>query len=121
MTDKTRRIYSAGIDIGSTTAKVVICDGINRVVFARYQRHQGETVKTVRKILQEALDELGNILVQVTVTGSAGMGAGTSEVNILKPRYLANFDNHVSLEIEKWKSWVSGLGLWKKASDFMRR
>jgi len=75
MTDKTQTRYSAGIDIGSTTAKVVICDGNNRVVFARYQRHQGETVKTVRKILQEALDELGNILVQVTVTGSAGMGA----------------------------------------------
>ncbi len=75
MTDKTKTIYSAGIDIGSTTAKVVICHGTNRVVFARYQRHQGETVKTIRKILQEALDELGNILVQVTVTGSAGMGA----------------------------------------------
>ncbi|MBW1931372.1 MAG: hypothetical protein JRJ13_19855 [Deltaproteobacteria bacterium] len=156
MTDKAQTIYSAGIDIGSTTAKVIICDGISRVVFARYQRHQGETVKTVRKILQEALDELGNILVQVSVTGSAGMDAGTSEVNILNrlhfmiigareemgcgagvavrgqmarpffvphiwPKYLADFDNYVSLEIEKWKSWVSGLGLWKKASDFMRR
>jgi len=75
MTDKTKTIYLGGIDIGSTTAKVVIYEGTNRLVFARYQRHQGETVKTVRKILQEALDELGNILVQVTVTGSAGMGA----------------------------------------------
>jgi len=37
------------------------------------------------------------------------------------PKYLADFDNYVSLEIEKWKSWVSGLGLWKRASDFMRR
>ena len=45
MTDKTQTIYSAGIDIGSTTAKVVICVGTNRVVFARYQRHQGETEK----------------------------------------------------------------------------
>ena len=37
------------------------------------------------------------------------------------PRYLANLDYYISPEIEKWKSWVSGLGLWKKASDFIRR
>ena len=36
------------------------------------------------------------------------------------PGYL-DFDYHVSSELEKWKSWVSGLGLWKKASDFVRR
>ena len=37
------------------------------------------------------------------------------------PGYLARFDSYVSPEIEKWKSWVSGLGLWKKASDFVRK
>jgi len=73
MTKQADNLYFTGIDIGSTTAKVVVQDGNNRVVFARYQRHQGETVKTVRKILQEGLAELGNILVQVTVTGSRGV------------------------------------------------
>jgi len=42
-------------------------------------------------------------------------------VSRIWPKYLANFDNHVSLEIEKWKSWVSGLGLWKRASNFVRK
>jgi len=37
------------------------------------------------------------------------------------PGYLARFDSYVSPEIEKWRSWVSGLGLWKKASRFVRR
>jgi len=37
------------------------------------------------------------------------------------PKDTAIFDNYVSLEIEKWKAWVSGLNLWKKASDFIRK
>ena len=75
MVDKRQMSYPAGIDIGSTTAKVVICDSHNRLLFARYQRHQGETVKMTREIVKEAFNELGDIPVQVSVTGSAGMGA----------------------------------------------
>jgi predicted nucleotide-binding protein (sugar kinase/HSP70/actin superfamily) len=37
------------------------------------------------------------------------------------PKDTAIFDNYVSLEIEKWKAWVSGLNLWKKASDLIRK
>jgi predicted nucleotide-binding protein (sugar kinase/HSP70/actin superfamily) len=37
------------------------------------------------------------------------------------PRDTAIFDNYVSLEIEKAKAWVSGLNLWKKASNFIRK
>ena len=37
------------------------------------------------------------------------------------PKDTAIFDNYVSLEIEKAKAWVSGLNLWKKASDFIRK
>ncbi|MBE9522784.1 MAG: hypothetical protein IME95_06290, partial [Proteobacteria bacterium] len=51
MADKRQISYPVGIDIGSTTAKVVICDSLNRLLFARYQRHQGETVKMTRNIL----------------------------------------------------------------------
>ncbi|MBW2050338.1 MAG: 2-hydroxyacyl-CoA dehydratase, partial [Deltaproteobacteria bacterium] len=32
-----------------------------------------------------------------------------------------DFDYRISPEIEKWRSWVSGLGLWKKASQYVRR
>lgn len=73
MAGKTQGDYLTGIDIGSTTAKVAICDGSGKVLFARYRRHQTETVETVRGILQEALGELGNVPLELTVTGSAGM------------------------------------------------
>jgi predicted nucleotide-binding protein (sugar kinase/HSP70/actin superfamily) len=36
----------------------------------------------------------------------------------IRPGYL-DFDYHISPELEKWKSWVSGLGLWKKADRFV--
>jgi predicted nucleotide-binding protein (sugar kinase/HSP70/actin superfamily) len=37
------------------------------------------------------------------------------------PRDLNILENYVSLEVEKWKSWVSGLGLWKKAGNFIHK
>jgi len=30
-------------------------------------------------------------------------------------------DNYLSPDLEKWKTWVSGLGLWKKANEFIKR
>jgi len=50
-----------GIDIGSTTAKVVIYGKNN-------------TIETIRQIFKEAHQTLGNIKLDLAVTGSAGMG-----------------------------------------------
>ncbi|GAB6909863.1 putative CoA-substrate-specific enzyme activase [Desulfosarcina cetonica] len=68
-------LYFAGIDIGSTTAKVVIVDEKGSIVFSRYRRHQAKTVETVRGIFKEALKEMGNVMIDLAATGSAGMGA----------------------------------------------
>lgn len=64
----------AGIDIGSTTAKAVICDEKGNFVFSRYRRHRTMIMKTVRDIFKEAFDELGDVELDLAVTGSAGMG-----------------------------------------------
>jgi predicted CoA-substrate-specific enzyme activase len=64
----------SGIDIGSTTAKVVVTDKNGRMVFSRYRRHRAETIETVRSIFKEALDLLGDVSLDLAVTGSAGMG-----------------------------------------------
>jgi hypothetical protein len=34
---------------------------------------------------------------------------------------LYMFNNYASLEVEKWRAWVSGLGLWEKARKIRRR
>ena len=63
-----------GIDIGSTTAKVVILDPYRELLFSAYRRHNAETVKTLQGMLAEARDTLGDVDVKILVTGSAGLG-----------------------------------------------
>ncbi|MEA1868078.1 MAG: acyl-CoA dehydratase activase, partial [Thermodesulfobacteriota bacterium] len=66
--------YFAGIDIGSTTAKAVILDENGNIIFSRYRRHQAKTVETARGIMEEAIGDLGDVVLDLAVTGSAGMG-----------------------------------------------
>ncbi|MBU1662477.1 MAG: CoA activase, partial [Chloroflexi bacterium] len=63
-----------GIDIGSTTAKIVMLNSRGNVAFSAYRRHNAETLTTLQSMLLEAMDELGNVTIELLVTGSAGMG-----------------------------------------------
>ncbi|MDH5605966.1 MAG: acyl-CoA dehydratase activase-related protein, partial [Anaerolineae bacterium] len=63
-----------GVDVGSTTAKVVIVDRHAEIVFSAYQRHNAETLLTLQSMVEEAETELGDVQVDLLVTGSAGMG-----------------------------------------------
>ena len=73
-TKKVDNAYFAGIDIGSTTAKAVVLDENGKVIFSRYRRHQAKTVETARGIMEEAVGDLGDVVLDLAVTGSAGMG-----------------------------------------------
>ncbi len=63
-----------GIDVGSTTVKVIILNGDDEVIYQKYLRHFSEVKKTVTAILKNARDILYNNQVAVTITGSGGMG-----------------------------------------------
>ena len=65
--------YYLGIDIGSTTIKVVFLDESNNMLFSDYQRHYANIQETLAQLLEKALKELGNIEIHPTVTGSGGM------------------------------------------------
>lgn len=67
-------VYQMGIDIGSMTAKVVVLDDGRNLRFSAYRRHKTETLFTLRTILQDALRELGDVSINLFITGSAGMG-----------------------------------------------
>ncbi|MBW2631367.1 MAG: CoA activase, partial [Deltaproteobacteria bacterium] len=73
-----KQIYFSGIDVGSTTVKVVICDSSGKPVFSRYRRHNVMILETVLSILEEAHDQMGDIQLDLAVTGSAGMGIAES-------------------------------------------
>lgn len=66
--------YRMGVDIGSTTAKVVLLNPDGEIVFSAYRRHNAETMLTLQAILREAQEKLGNPDVEILMTGSAGLG-----------------------------------------------
>jgi len=70
--------YQAGIDIGSTTVKLVICTLEGNAVFSRYRRHHARTIEALRVMLEEALSILGDVNITAAFTGSAGMGTAES-------------------------------------------
>jgi predicted CoA-substrate-specific enzyme activase len=66
--------HRLGIDIGSTTAKVVLLNQQGELRFSAYRRHNAETVGTLQTILTEANEKIGNVTAQILITGSAGLG-----------------------------------------------
>ncbi|WP_317855380.1 acyl-CoA dehydratase activase-related protein [Chakrabartyella piscis] len=66
-------MYRMGIDIGSTTVKVVLVDEQDQIVFGEYRRHYSEIQKTIKDILKEAMTEMGNLPFSMMITGSGGV------------------------------------------------
>ena len=65
--------YRAGIDIGSTTVKLVILDENNSVIFGEYTRHQAHTQDALARLLRHARDELGECSLWAGITGSGAI------------------------------------------------
>ena len=64
--------YKTGLDVGSTTAKIVIIDESRQTVFSRYERHNAQVNDLLSAYFREARQELGNIETSIAVTGSVG-------------------------------------------------
>jgi predicted CoA-substrate-specific enzyme activase len=63
-----------GIDIGSTTVKVVVLDERNDLLFRSYERHYSKTRERACETLRSISDLLSGQDIKVTITGSAGLG-----------------------------------------------
>lgn len=72
--DRSNKTLRIGIDLGSTTAKVVAVSEQGEKLFARYQRHNMKTTETVSKLLRDLYEKVGDATVAVRLTGSVGMG-----------------------------------------------
>ena len=70
------KTYRAGIDIGSTTVKLVILDENSNMVYGRYRRHQANTQGTLAELLKEARQTAGECLLQIKITGSGSINLG---------------------------------------------
>ena len=64
--------YRLGLDIGSTTIKVVLLDG-DDIVFNEYRRHHSDISGLLNKLFEEVNEKFPGIDVSVTITGSGGL------------------------------------------------
>lgn len=64
----------AGIDVGSTTVKLVILNEKNESLFAKYERHFSDVKTATERVLREAEALIGNQEMTMSITGSGGMG-----------------------------------------------
>lgn len=65
--------YKLGIDVGSTTIKVVALDSYNKVIYNDYRRHFSDIKNTLIDSLEECFKKIGNFDLKITVTGSGGI------------------------------------------------
>jgi predicted CoA-substrate-specific enzyme activase len=66
--------YRVGLDIGSTTIKMVVINAKDDVVMTRYERHQARVPDLLREYLGTLHDNFGNEEITFCITGSIGMG-----------------------------------------------
>ena len=62
-----------GIDVGSTTVKVVVLDENNNTLFAEYRRHFSDIKSTVKGLFAEVKEVIKNEQFTVVITGSGGL------------------------------------------------
>ncbi len=68
--------YRVGIDIGSTTVKLVLLNQDNQLIFGKYIRHGARTQEALASLLRDARDVVGacSLLPRITGSGSINLG-----------------------------------------------
>ena len=62
-----------GIDIGSTTVKLVVIDDENKIIYKRYERHMSNVMEKVTELLEDLYKTHKKADVQAVITGSGGL------------------------------------------------
>ena len=62
-----------GVDVGSTTVKLLVLDPDDQIIFSVYRRHHSDVRATIVEIIDEALEAVGDGKATITITGSGGL------------------------------------------------
>jgi len=65
--------YRLGLDVGSTTIKVVIINEQSEIIFSEYRRHLSDVRGELKRLFEEAAEQCGNLRVTSAITGSGGL------------------------------------------------
>ena len=67
-------VFNVGIDVGSTTIKLVVLDKAKQIVYKNYERHFSEIGHALHENLESLKKVVGEQKFNFALTGSAGMG-----------------------------------------------
>lgn len=62
-----------GLDIGSTTIKLVIIDNKENIIYQKYKRHFSDIKSTIIELIENCYESLGNSTCKICITGSGGL------------------------------------------------
>ncbi|OHW61816.1 activator of (R)-2-hydroxyglutaryl-CoA dehydratase [Andreesenia angusta] len=65
--------FKVGLDVGSTTVKLVVLDKLENVAYKKYIRHLSDVRNTVKEIITDAKEVLSDKLISMSITGSGGL------------------------------------------------
>ena len=69
-------ILHVGLDVGSTTVKIIVMDKNKNTLYKNYQRHFSDTKNTVCNVLEDLANKISsNIQFTLALTGSGAMSA----------------------------------------------
>ncbi len=74
MADGMASINRIGLDVGSTTLKVVCVDATGDALYHEYLRHNADVAGTLHSVFERLARDFADARVRMAVTGSAGMG-----------------------------------------------
>lgn len=65
--------YKVGLDIGSTTIKLVVLNEKNEILYSEYTRHLSDIKSTMIDLMKKCFEYMGNLTCTVCITGSGGL------------------------------------------------
>ncbi|KUG02722.1 activator of (r)-2-hydroxyglutaryl-coa dehydratase [hydrocarbon metagenome] len=69
------KLLHLGLDVGSTTVKIVILDQYDSILYSKYERHYSDIKVTIARMIEEAHSKYSGRDVTILVTGSGGLSA----------------------------------------------
>ena len=70
-------LLHVGLDVGSTTVKIVVMNQSLNILYTNYTRHFSDTKNTVCKVLEELKNQYPSCTFTIALTGSGAMSAAT--------------------------------------------
>ncbi|MCR4581734.1 MAG: 2-hydroxyacyl-CoA dehydratase [Bacilli bacterium] len=66
-------LLKIGVDVGSTTVKLVVMDKKDKILYSEYRRHYSDTKKTITDLFNEVLDKFDGNSFSLVTTGSGAI------------------------------------------------